>query len=1198
MADERFRIIFEAVGEFDPTLKKLEQAFTRIGGLDPFKALNESIRKTLDGINTVTGSSVAAFSAMTKAVEMLAATVGKVPEATTKVSVEMKAAEETTKRTTVSVLALGGAFSAVSRAATTALGSIGTHLRAAEEGVGRAIGGTLSGLGGKLGSIATRGLEGNVFSSLIEHARSAVAGVLSAVQGITTGTLKAVQSAVGALGSLWGDLEKGAATAAGSIVGVIGGALGGFPAIGALVGSSLGGAVGAILKSITDVKTGLLSAGLGIAQGVVDLGSGVIQAGVNVGMAALNALATAAQNVVEGLGRAVSGIVEKVAGLAGEAVSKATLAVTGLAGVAGTQSVRFRDAMALAFGDIKGLGTTTFEDLTARVREVMSESPFISWEEAAKGLRFMFRGGVTDVDQAMEALRSGVEATLAGGGTNLGEVMKAQAGLMSTYGLGGKDAGDLLAAIDKFSTLDIPDLVTGLGTVVVPAKLAGASVEEMAAAISEASFTLLNPERTLTAIARLFTGLSDPAAAGRFARIGMSIRTTAGELRSFRDILEELRGKNLKDTQLAELFPEQRERLGAAALLGRPAGSFDAALANLGPGRAGLATGAAEDVRARLGAQLSETWSAWTGLVDRIVARIEGPLTNALQSLQGYLREITQSSGFDQFADAIGGGLARAVAAVEGSIRFVVNHWDVIAEKARGVFAATETAATTTWGVLKTTYGLVFPAGVSAEESALVRVWSHVESGAKKAWDVIREYAAGNVEPLKIELDALWDFIVTRGKQAWQEVAGFAALSFSSLLKFVGPALETAYSTFLPSGMRGTIAGMMGVALPEVPQEERKTAIRNEVAGIEALQAFLAAGPPDESMIDRYERLRVEGKVDRDTLHSAILRYGGERGYFQTAGEYAAGAGELDTRLAALRDELAAMPTMLSDVTEALDRFGTSAKAAADLLDGEFRLRGVGRDFERSMAAVERAIATAAKASTSGILESAVGPFGAVGATGVSGQPGPPAPPPLSVRITTSDPFAETQQIEPPTIPVVRQVLEGPHGDGDRHRPRAVTADVDPFGIGGPPMGVSLSSMRSRAALDATRRKLLGALSPERRSGVLDSLPEQYSLQDLRKAIKSAGTFRGRAPEGDGGGAGEVAGAVQAAGDQAVSAQEGVTSAMGEVRDEVSRVGDEFAKATDALRDEVDGLRADVASLADRIAATAKATTRARSQFA
>jgi len=1140
MADERFRIIFEGQGDLDPVLQKLERAFDRLASSDPFAKITETAQSAMKALDDLASRVSEGFTGVTRAIDALQQTLQQIPvDKADQLDRAMDRVEKTTKRTIVGFGHLQAALGAVAHSASRGFDAVGTQIRSLEEGLGQSIGGALSGIGTSLGKFASGGLSGNLFSGLIEGARNALTTIAGVSNSAVQGVISAAQSIVGSVGNLFGELQKAGSSAVGGILGALTGVVTGLGPAVAVVGTMIGNAVGSASKAVIDMQVGLVNAGLSVASGVADLATGFAQAAVNTAAAVLNGLVTVAQNVVEKVAQAFAGLVEKVTGFVGDLVGKVTLGLTGISSVAATQSIRFRDEMAVTFGLVAEEGPEAFRSMVAQVRDVMAETPFLSWTEGARGLFQAISFGIRDPIQRIEALQAATDLAVGGGMKDLGTSMQAIARLMDQFGISAREAADRIFTMQNQASLAVSDIAQGIGQVVGTARLAGQSLDEIGTAITFIS-RVLPPEETFVSLNRLLLGLVQPPPAtaksgyaNLFEEMGVQLRDAENHLLPLSRIMDQLRSKNLNDQQLTDLFPNIRSLRGAIPLLMNSAEQTEAMTAAMKQFE-GSAQRASEVVESQLGARLSKTWSQFTGLIDQVVERIEGPLGDALTGLTDYLREIRQSPGFDSFADSVGRALSSVVSFVENGLRYVIENWGQIEAGARQAWGTVAEVANTAYGVLKTTWDLLQGWVSGGPESGIASAWDAVKAASTEALAVLRAYASGDVEPLRLAFERLWTWVEGRATVAWDKIKATALSSVAGLVDtlagFLAGKMQAALSD---SPFLAFFAELSGVKIPEVPEGMKDLLLAQRDVG--RIQEKLPGLEPGENANALLRSLFG--------VSPAIPRLN------EVAGQSIQGKSreELGALLETLSEQIAADLREMNPVrpfTQELERMAEEAGQAAS---EHAKITAEKNDELRE--AYEDAVRAWRKAA------GPTGPLGEVGLAGVEGVLGPPMPSfggstssaagPLaspfyfmggsvpSVAETTgtsaiADLLRQSLVMEQPTtakpapeewkpkefFPGMRNPrspLETiPIGTFTSPGPKRAVGESSTFGMGFGSLGTRVDVIRQNEQrmqqMMKERTTILGGLDTDTRKRVVGRLSPRYSLNDLRTAAEEERT--------------------------------------------------------------------------------------------
>jgi len=160
-------------------------------------------------MDEVVGKVASGFAAIQKSMDQLTGTVKKIPvDKAKELGEKVGQVADKTKNATLMFGQMQTAIAAVGVAAGRAFEAIGSQVRGIEEGVGRAIGGTLKGIGGGLKGIGSAQYGGNTLSPLIEGARGAVNAAVKSVNHLAQGVIEGMRSIVTGVTGLFGGLAK------------------------------------------------------------------------------------------------------------------------------------------------------------------------------------------------------------------------------------------------------------------------------------------------------------------------------------------------------------------------------------------------------------------------------------------------------------------------------------------------------------------------------------------------------------------------------------------------------------------------------------------------------------------------------------------------------------------------------------------------------------------------------------------------------------------------------------------------------------------------------------------------------------------------------------------------------------------------------------------------------------------------------
>ena len=262
---------------------------------------------------------------------------------------------------------------------------------------------------------------------------------------------------------------------------------------------------------------------------------------------------------------------------------------------------------------VTGATAREFERLTAQARNLGSTTRFTA-SEVASGQAFLGQAGFNAVEilQAVPALLD----LAAAGMLELGDAADITSNIMGAFNREARETGDVadvLAATATRSNTNIQQLGEALSYVGPIANTLGLSIRDTAAAIGILGNNGLQASRAGTGLNTILSRLLNPSdkAIEVFERLGITLRDSEGQLRSFIDILGEMNERGAETADFFNVF-EQRGAPAAAIF----ASNADAAreLRDQLDGVAGEAQRVAQQMEEGLGGTLRSVRSAWEGL--------------------------------------------------------------------------------------------------------------------------------------------------------------------------------------------------------------------------------------------------------------------------------------------------------------------------------------------------------------------------------------------------------------------------------------------------------------------------------------------------------------------------------------------------------------------------------------------------------
>ncbi|WP_105101278.1 phage tail tape measure protein, partial [Microbulbifer pacificus] len=251
-----------------------------------------------------------------------------------------------------------------------------------------------------------------------------------------------------------------------------------------------------------------------------------------------------------------------------------TMPLSVVGGLAIKTGMDFESGMSKV-GAVSGASADEMGKLEAKAREMGSTTVF-SAKEASDAFYYMSLAG-WDATQMMDGI-SGVMDLAAASGEDLGAVSDIVTDGLTAFGLAAGDSArmaDVLAAASSNANTDVNGLGNAFKYAAPVAGALGYSIEDTSKAIGLMANAGIKGEKAGTALRTMMTNLTKPTNAMKkeMDKLGISITDGEGEMRSFDDIMGDLR------TSLGGLSKDQ-QAAAAATIFGKEAMSGALAVVN------------------------------------------------------------------------------------------------------------------------------------------------------------------------------------------------------------------------------------------------------------------------------------------------------------------------------------------------------------------------------------------------------------------------------------------------------------------------------------------------------------------------------------------------------------------------------------------------------------------------------------------
>lgn len=221
---------------------------------------------------------------------------------------------------------------------------------------------------------------------------------------------------------------------------------------------------------------------------------------------------------------------------------KVTAPIVGL----GTAITKIGSDFDSAMAEVAAISGATGDDLAAlreKAKE-MGETTKFSASESAEALKYMAQAGWS-TQEMMDGI-SGVMMAAAASGEDLGMVADIVTDSLTAFGLTAADSAhfvDVLAMASNASNTDIARMGATFKYVAPVAGALGFSIEDLSVAIGLMANQGIKGEQAGTSLRAVLTRLANPTkdAATAMADLGIAITDDAGNMRSFSDIVGDMR---------------------------------------------------------------------------------------------------------------------------------------------------------------------------------------------------------------------------------------------------------------------------------------------------------------------------------------------------------------------------------------------------------------------------------------------------------------------------------------------------------------------------------------------------------------------------------------------------------------------------------------------------------------------------------
>lgn len=497
-----------------------------------------------------------------------------------------------------------------------------------------------------------------------------------------------------------------------------------------------------------------------------------------------------------------------------------------IAGVA-TAAVKVAADFEAQMSKVKAISGATgleFDDLQAKAREMGAKTKF-SATEAGEAFEYMAMAGWKSGDM-MEGIE-GIMNLAAASGEELGTTSDIVTDALTAFGLSAKDSAhfaDILAAASTNANTNVSMLGESFKYVAPVAGSLGFSAEDVSVALGLMANSGIKASQAGTSLKNLLTNMSNPTdtMASAMDALGVSLDDGQGNMKSFNEIMQDLR-KGFGELKMpAEDVQDQLERLGDAWASGEMTetqynnavedliqkaygaeGALKAQAAAQLAGKTGMAgllaiVNAAPEDYDKLTEAINNCDGTAQTMSDTMQDNLEGQLTilkSQLQELAISLSEtimpivkeviayiqgvVDKLNNLDagtkdmivkiaMVAAAIGpvlviiGTLISSIGAISGAIGTVVGVMGGPLALAIGVLIVSITYLIAHWEDLKQIVLMV--------KDAIVKAWNTVKTKTVEAWNNMKTNVTEAVNNIKNKVTGAWENMKTAASEKWNSI--------------------------------------------------------------------------------------------------------------------------------------------------------------------------------------------------------------------------------------------------------------------------------------------------------------------------------------------------------------------------------------------------------------------------------------------
>ena len=442
----------------------------------------------------------------------------------------------------------------------------------------------------------------------------------------------------------------------------------------------------------------------------------------------------------------------------------------------------FDQSMRLVNQEMK-LGEDGFKGLEGSIVKMSNETG-ISADQLAQGLYNVVATGTTDVNDAMNLLRTSADGAKAGH-TDLDTATRSLNAVMGAYGLTAKDASsimDIMFTSVNNGQMHFDDLARSVGASATSAATAGVKYEELSAAQATLTNVGKNAESASQNLNSLIIGMLAPTKRSQDEAKKLGIEWDASALKAHGlsyMVNEAMQATKGNSDELKKLIPNQRAYIAELALGGSAHEQYTKTLEQM-KNSTGATSQALQEYDKGAGESLEKTKTK----IQNMGIELANTLAPAIKSVTDAVQKFCE--WFDKLSPSTKTCIADTVLLIAGlttlgatfflalsGLGALAMAFEALIPIIEGVCAIliVPEALFIAIGVAVVALGVLIYTHWDAIKKFLGEVWAEIEKLATEIWNGIKTFFSTLWQDIKNIASETWEGIKTVLREAWDSIA-------------------------------------------------------------------------------------------------------------------------------------------------------------------------------------------------------------------------------------------------------------------------------------------------------------------------------------------------------------------------------------------------------------------------------------------